>query len=715
MTNSTEMRKGTETFRPRARLISVLGEQLIRDVTVGLLELVKNGYDADADTVTVKLLNLANPTETTIIVEDNGYGMDLDTILYKWLEPATGHKEMAKEKQQRTPKGRLPLGEKGVGRFAAHKLSCHLTLISRAQNEQRGLSANEVVITIDWDKFDNPEAYLSDIVVDYEERKPQHFLKDSGTLMVMNRVRTPWKATDVYRVSRSLRRLMSPFHTPEAFNVKLICPEYPKYEELDPSELLKTAHAQMDIAVDENGIANYGYKFNLSPFSSRSVELQRVDLRSGIKNWQPIDRKSNCGEFSVTLYIWDRNPTNLRLSATNIADLNEVSGISVVSRWTPGHSLWRADDDWLSIDQSRYMYTSEAFSRKNVVGAVEISQLNNKNLRDKTNREGFIENQAFMDLHDLMKAVMNIAFNEFAEDRKRIRKAEKVAKKELVPTVIQLEAKVNSVTHALKETRKLAKDFVTQGKIAPEVAEQMLAAFNQTSQDLEVAVSETQQATTDTLTTFNQEREMLLTLTGLGLAAERFTHEFARLTREAADLLLQIKRIPQIQQLAEATNKINTLRVTLEALQDMVLALGPMFYVRHKTRVKELKVKTIVNHALLLNQGQIKDNKIQIEIDEEGELLVVMREGALTQVFNNLIDNACYWLSRKSQENDRHLKITILADEQMVIVADNGPGVQPNYRHRVFELFFLLKPMVVVLVCLLAGKLWLKQRLPLSY
>ncbi len=25
----------------------------------------------------------------------DGYGMDLDTLLYKWLEPATGHKEEA--------------------------------------------------------------------------------------------------------------------------------------------------------------------------------------------------------------------------------------------------------------------------------------------------------------------------------------------------------------------------------------------------------------------------------------------------------------------------------------------------------------------------------------------------------------------------------------------------------------------------------------------
>ncbi|MCK6628924.1 MAG: ATP-binding protein [Anaerolineae bacterium] len=690
MANSTIFRKGTETFRPRARLVSVLGEQLIRDATVGLLELVKNGYDADANTVTVKLLNLANPVETMIIVEDDGNGMDLDTILYKWLEPATGHKEAAKEKAQRSSKGRLPLGEKGVGRFAAHKLGRHLTLISRARDEKGNLSDREVVVRVDWDKFE-ADTYLSEVGVDYEEREPQHFIKGSGTLMEMRHARTSWKEMDIARVSRALRRLMSPIRTPASFTVILKCPDYEKYEDLNPGELLQSAHAQMTVAVDENGVADYDYKFTLPPYPSRQVGLQGVDLRRKIKNWRPVERKSACGEFFVTLYIWDRSPDSIKLSGTNLADLNQVYGVSVFRDGIRVMPYGELDDDWLHTDQARYMRTSEAFERKNVIGAVEIDQISNKDLRDKSNREGFIENQAFTDLYELMRAVMNIAFNEFSEDRKKIREGEKAAKKELTPTVTHLETSVNSVTQALDETRKITRDFVEQGKITPEVASQMLATFNQTSQILETAVIETKEATTDTLTTFNEEREMLLALAGLGLAAERFTHEFARLTREASDLLREVKRLPQIQASSEATNRINTLRVTLEALQDLVLALGPMFYVRHKTREKELNVKTIISHALLLNQGQIKDNKIQTEIDEQGELIVIMREGALTQVFNNLIDNACYWLSRKSQENDRRLRVTILASERSVIVADNGPGVQPNIRHRIFDIFFSTK------------------------
>src|ERR1051325_4900661 len=112
------MESGTRAFKPKARLIQILGEHLIKDATVGIVELVKNSYDADATLVNITMSNL-NTDEALITIRDNGTGMDLDTFLNKWMNPASGHKEEQKGKQIRTKLGRLPLGEKGVGRFAA--------------------------------------------------------------------------------------------------------------------------------------------------------------------------------------------------------------------------------------------------------------------------------------------------------------------------------------------------------------------------------------------------------------------------------------------------------------------------------------------------------------------------------------------------------------------------------------------------------------------
>lgn len=106
------------TFRPRARLLSLLGEQLITDQAVGLIELVKNSYDADATCVNVALLGLSRTESTRIEIRDNGCGMSRVDIEEKWLSPAIDHKERQKKAKSRSPRGRLPIGEKGVGRFA---------------------------------------------------------------------------------------------------------------------------------------------------------------------------------------------------------------------------------------------------------------------------------------------------------------------------------------------------------------------------------------------------------------------------------------------------------------------------------------------------------------------------------------------------------------------------------------------------------------------
>src|SRR2546426_5361856 len=93
--------KQTLVFRPRARLVSVLGEHLISDQAVGLIELVKNAYDADATEVEIQLLGLASPETTMVIVRDNGQGMTLADVEEKWLSPAVDHKDRDKRENRR--------------------------------------------------------------------------------------------------------------------------------------------------------------------------------------------------------------------------------------------------------------------------------------------------------------------------------------------------------------------------------------------------------------------------------------------------------------------------------------------------------------------------------------------------------------------------------------------------------------------------------------
>ena len=64
-------------FKPQARIILQLGDQLIRSESIAILEIIKNAYDACATIVTITMNNLDRPNLAEIIIEDNGFGMDI--------------------------------------------------------------------------------------------------------------------------------------------------------------------------------------------------------------------------------------------------------------------------------------------------------------------------------------------------------------------------------------------------------------------------------------------------------------------------------------------------------------------------------------------------------------------------------------------------------------------------------------------------------------
>src|SRR3954453_10659993 len=109
MATNTVLRKEQLHFQPRARLLVLLGDQLIRDAGVAVFELVKNAYDADAASVAVRLENVESQEKGRIVVRDDGVGMDWDTVTGVWLEPGTDTRQKQRERGERTPRfHRLP-------------------------------------------------------------------------------------------------------------------------------------------------------------------------------------------------------------------------------------------------------------------------------------------------------------------------------------------------------------------------------------------------------------------------------------------------------------------------------------------------------------------------------------------------------------------------------------------------------------------------------
>ena len=120
---------GQESFSIESRIIREFGGQHIKHPEVALLELIKNAYDADAETCKIE-----HRFPERISVIDSGHGMTLREFKRGSMRIGTSSKALNAESRKLFPK---IVGEKGIGRFAVRYLGRHLQLVDVAYDAGR--------------------------------------------------------------------------------------------------------------------------------------------------------------------------------------------------------------------------------------------------------------------------------------------------------------------------------------------------------------------------------------------------------------------------------------------------------------------------------------------------------------------------------------------------------------------------------------------------
>jgi hypothetical protein len=311
-------------FTADAHLIRVLGEQLIASEKVGILELIKNAYDAGASYCRVRIENVPSlsnfgqsdyryPTlpGPVIVVEDDGSGMTRDVMENGWLRPASTLKTAVKEtirqehakaveegtlgaynkligalKKERG--GRIPLGEKGVGRFASHRLGRWLSLKTKVRDLDY-----EYVLEVDWDKFQAAEGEVKDLEsvglnLSREAPSRDYGKANSGTQLVIygGREGFSWDRQTIEDLHRSIAGLNSPYPSPKnpdaarGFRAFLECPQLGTFSTENPANSFPPTFS-FDGLVDDDGVLEYSLKFQPPkgvPMPEETMEEKGLDL-----------------------------------------------------------------------------------------------------------------------------------------------------------------------------------------------------------------------------------------------------------------------------------------------------------------------------------------------------------------------------------------------------------------------------------------------------
>ena len=646
-------------FQPRARLLLQLGDKLIKNENIALLELIKNSYDADARKVTVKLRHLKNKDLSYIEILDDGEGMNMKIIEEVWLEPGSDHKEILTKKNIRTKKyKRLPIGEKGIGRFGVHKLGNKIELVSRQKDK------NEVVVIIDWNEF-SKEKYLKDAKFEVFERTPEYFTRNKiGTKITISNLKTDWDKKMVRELYKAVFTLNSPFHKVGKFKVNIDIDDKSLLDKLPVWEDVKDfALWHFKCKIKGHEIIEFKYEFtpwdNLTEVKGRTLTLadEYIDDRSTLivkskekgkkeeilnlsKKYGPKGDYKTIGEISFEGYVFDRDKTTLELS--NHAGksllkeyLDEQGGIRVYRDNIRVNEYGEKSNDWLNLDLRRVNVPAKRVSNNIILGVIDLKQDESNALIEKTNREGFIENDAFNDFCAAILYILNITEN--------LRKSDK----DLLRTKYNPTEKQEPVLHNLSKLKTLI-DRKTQEPLTSEINKHL----NKIEED------------------YNHINEVLLTSAGVGLTMGVGIHEVEKVISE-------LKRMVEKESVPE-----NILNLVIH-LDEVIENYSDLF---RQSEKNEQDVVKLIKGSIFNIQYRLMAHNINIveAYKDSPDTIIKCSKRLLLGAIMNIIDNSIYWLERKfkklkTSENilfDKKLFLNIYSEDKYlsILIADNGFG-----------------------------------------
>jgi signal transduction histidine kinase len=670
-------------FKAHARLLTMLGEQLIKNERIALVEIVKNSYDADARRVFVDFRGFGenfevNPS-SSIVITDDGFGMAPEIVRNTWMAPATPSKAQAKRTQPRTPLGRAIQGEKGIGRFATFKLGNQLSVVSRASGDSQ-----ETTLLIDISELDDTgtgsaaeDLYLGDIGAMFDTTAPAVFdgsgliASDHGTQLEIRGLRAAWNEKLVRAVFDDIGRLEPVMWSPsttdknKTFDVTF----YRNGVDLQLDEARNDdIQALLDRAVlrvqdGEFSAARGEFSFSLNG-RTQVLRIDDPEVR-GLKVFREhflptpdADPDPKCGPFGFEFFVFDFSataPAEYSLDREEKALLKRHrvylyrDGIRVYPYGDPG-------DDWLQIDVIRGTQSARSmFSNDQTAGFVSISQEHNPRLRDKTNREGLLEDGVATE--DFVALIQTILAYLRAKPYERYSAANRRARERNLKG-----RRVDQFVSAMRQTPN------------------MPASATKTLDALEDSLSAERELATLRISRTEQ-------LAGVGLSVETASHDLIAAGQEALRLA---RRIVDDLRLHDLMNEpiFALAKALVSRLEFVVSRFADVqgLFVSTRQKKSRIDILQITRRVRSMYSALHDDQHIKFDIDDTEKLSAETTEGALLQCIINLVDNATYWLMTSPHE-PRQIRAYV-AEPGSLVITDSGPGVKDQDAPFIFEPFY---------------------------
>ena len=333
------------------------------------------------------------------------------------------------------------------------------------------------------------------------------------------------------------------------------------------------------------------------------------------------------GDVSFTLHIYDRDPQILRLSTTDRGGLRQFldqnGGIRVYRDGMRVYNYGELGDDWLELSSQRVNVPSLRLSSNIVTGAIFLDLEHSGDLVEKTNREGFVENDAYRSFREAVTRTVDRITFERNQDKLRIRNAYSRRNQGLVEVVDDL------------------RDVLRQQGTLEQLAQYVDRLERQ----------------------YLEMRDRLLTSAGAGLSLAIVIHEVE-------------KGIDELKRAVERNVSIERIRELANHLSELVDGLT--YLTRRSGRSVE-RASRLVSQSLFNTEYRLRYHSIRVDNGFDTgsrDFEIRCSRRLMIATLMNLIDNSIYWLDQKKPD-DATIYIGPsweFSEGPSIVLADNGSG-----------------------------------------
>ena len=339
-------------FKVSARTARLIGRENIASAKGAIIELVKNGYDADSPLSLIYF----NLEKDCLYIIDAGEGMTQTIIEDYWMTIGTDNKA----NDYFTKTGRVKAGAKGIGRFALDKLGDRCEMTTKFDTKKYKTNDGNVayIWKVNWKEFDDTDSkVIEDITADLEfkkafnlkeyildeidDKRVQEVIKrysfDNGTILKITELRDNWEDFYVSQVFDDLEVLVPPKEE-SGFELFLFSKEEKsKYGEIlgsvcddydyklvakaDENQNIKITIYRNEYDVETIPLDFFNRKimrepnYQLKDFEKGNWSTKKTfsELLAGFKEIDKENTFEKIGQFSFTFYFMKRSYSDIKL------------------------------------------------------------------------------------------------------------------------------------------------------------------------------------------------------------------------------------------------------------------------------------------------------------------------------------------------------------------------------------------------------------------